>query len=132
MAALPVLLIKVTGTALFLWVYFATSIKRLHDRDKSGWWMIPFFVAPGVFNQFADRLVGTFPGDIYLLMLVGLVDFRFPDLGLHRNVFPEGIAKDQPLRTRPAAAARHQAALGAAERGRNGAAQGWPTAGLAC
>ncbi len=54
-ADLPSLLIRGIGTSLFLWVYLATSIKRLHDRDKSGWWMVPFFVYPGLYNQFADR-----------------------------------------------------------------------------
>ena len=101
-AHVPYLLIEVTGTALFVWVYFATSIKRLHDRDKSGWWMVPFFVAPGLYNQFADRL-----GDSYLAISIPHAGrpchFRLRDLGLHRNVFPEGIAKDQPVRARPAA-----------------------------
>ena len=55
-ADLPRLLIKLFGTSLLMWVYFATSIKRLHDRDKSGWWMVPFFAVPGLYNQFADRL----------------------------------------------------------------------------
>jgi len=55
-ADLPRLLIKLFGTSLVMWVYFAISIKRLHDRDKSGWWMVPFFAAPGLYNQFADRL----------------------------------------------------------------------------
>ena len=49
------------GTPLFLWVYFATSIKRLHDRNKSAWWMIPFFVIPGLFDQFDDHLPDTYP-----------------------------------------------------------------------
>ena len=49
------------GTPLFLWVYFATSIKRLHDRNKSAWWMIPFFIIPGLFDQFNDRLPDTYP-----------------------------------------------------------------------
>jgi uncharacterized membrane protein YhaH (DUF805 family) len=33
------LLAKTVGTLLFAWVYAATSIKRLHDRDKAagGW-----------------------------------------------------------------------------------------------
>jgi uncharacterized membrane protein YhaH (DUF805 family) len=44
------------GTPVFLWVYLATSIKRLHDRDKSGWWMVPFFVVPGLYGQFEHRL----------------------------------------------------------------------------
>ena len=36
------LVMKTIGTLLFAWVYMATSIKRLHDRDRSGWWMVPF------------------------------------------------------------------------------------------
>jgi uncharacterized membrane protein YhaH (DUF805 family) len=49
---LPRLLVKLFGTPLLMWVYFATSIKRLHDRDKSGWWMVPFFAVPGLYDQF--------------------------------------------------------------------------------
>jgi uncharacterized membrane protein YhaH (DUF805 family) len=56
------------GTLVFLWVYVATSIKRLHDRNRSGWWMVPFFVAPGLYHQFEDRL-----GDSYMAALLGLV-----------------------------------------------------------
>ena len=56
LADLPRLLVKLLGTTLLMWVYFAASIKRLHDRDKSGWWMVPFFAVPGLYNQFADRL----------------------------------------------------------------------------
>ncbi|HWX61459.1 DUF805 domain-containing protein [Bradyrhizobium sp.] len=49
------------GMPLFLWIYLATSIKRLHDRNKSAWWMIPFFVIPGLFDQFDDRLPNSYP-----------------------------------------------------------------------
>jgi uncharacterized membrane protein YhaH (DUF805 family) len=35
----------------------AVGIKRLHDRDKSGWWMLFFYVAPVVL-----ALVGAFIG----------------------------------------------------------------------
>jgi uncharacterized membrane protein YhaH (DUF805 family) len=52
---------KAVGTPLFLWVYVAASIKRLHDRDKSAWWMVPFFVVPGLFHQFEDRLGDSYP-----------------------------------------------------------------------
>jgi uncharacterized membrane protein YhaH (DUF805 family) len=27
----------------------AVCIKRLHDRDRSAWWLLPFYVGPGVF-----------------------------------------------------------------------------------
>jgi uncharacterized membrane protein YhaH (DUF805 family) len=53
------------GTLLFTWVYLATAIKRLHDRDKSAWWAIPYFVVPGSCSQFADRLP-----DSYLMLTV--------------------------------------------------------------
>ena len=70
LADLPRLLAKLLGISLLLWVYFAISIKRLHDRDKSGWWMVPFFVAPGLYNQFDDRLP-----DSYFMMLPALIVF---------------------------------------------------------
>src|SRR4051812_10083209 len=59
---------KAIGTPLFLWVYLATSIKRLHDRNKSAWWMLLYFFFPGLFDQFADRL-----GDSYPVIFVALV-----------------------------------------------------------
>jgi len=61
---------KAIGTPLFLWVYVATSIKRLHDRDRSSWWMIPFFAVPGFYGQFSDRL-----GDSIPAMLVAAIVF---------------------------------------------------------
>jgi len=36
LAGLPVLFFQTAGSVLLLWVFFATSVKRLHDRDKSG------------------------------------------------------------------------------------------------
>ena len=67
-AHLPILVIKTAGSSLFLWVYLAISVKRLHDRDKSGWWMVPFFALPGLYNQFSDRL-----DDSYLVIPLGLI-----------------------------------------------------------
>jgi uncharacterized membrane protein YhaH (DUF805 family) len=43
-------------TPLLLWVFLAVSVKRLHDRDRSGWWMMLFFVVPGLYKQFEHRL----------------------------------------------------------------------------
>lgn len=54
-------------TLVFAWLYAAASIKRLHDRNKSGWWMVPFVGAAGLYGQFGDRLGGS-----YATALVGL------------------------------------------------------------
>ncbi len=58
--SLSTLIVNLIGTPVFLWVYFATSIKRLHDRDRSGWWMVPFFVLPGLYHQFEGRLPNSY------------------------------------------------------------------------
>ncbi|MBR0785269.1 DUF805 domain-containing protein [Bradyrhizobium iriomotense] len=50
------LILKASGLALFSWIFLATAIKRLHDRDRSGWWIVLFFFLPGLFSQFADLL----------------------------------------------------------------------------
>ena len=62
----PTLILKAFGTSLFLWIYLATAIKRLHDRDRSGWWIVPFFVVPGLFSQFSDLL----PDSSWVLAIV--------------------------------------------------------------
>jgi uncharacterized membrane protein YhaH (DUF805 family) len=66
--------ITIPMTVLFAWCYAATSIKRLHDRDKSGWWLVPFVVFPGLCGRFGDRL-GDLPGGSYAVTLLGLVAF---------------------------------------------------------
>jgi uncharacterized membrane protein YhaH (DUF805 family) len=79
------LLAKTVGTLLFAWVYAATSIKRLHDRDKSGWWMVPFFVVPGLYNQFESQL-----GDFIAVQLLALVAFIFGLWGFIEMYFLKG------------------------------------------
>lgn len=61
-------LLTLPMTVVFAWVYAATSIKRLHDRNKSSWWIVPFVVAPGLVGRFEDWL-----GDSYAAALLGLV-----------------------------------------------------------
>ncbi|MBR0969062.1 MULTISPECIES: DUF805 domain-containing protein [Bradyrhizobium] len=75
----PALIFKVFATPLFLWIYLATATKRLHDRNRSGWWMIPFFVVPGLFDQFSDLLPNSnwvlpFALAASILWLWGLVE----------------------------------------------------------
>ncbi|HZR73161.1 DUF805 domain-containing protein [Bradyrhizobium sp.] len=67
------------GTLIFAWVYLATAVKRLHDRDKSGWWALPYLVVPGLYTQFQDRLPDAdwllpLPWAGVLLMIAGFVE----------------------------------------------------------
>ena len=106
-ADLPRLLIKLFGTSLVMWVYFAISIKRLHDRDKSGWWMVPFFAVPGLYNQFADRLPDS-PADLPLaiaalgLCLWGFIEMYCLKGSRKTNRFgADPLAPKPPRDTRP-------------------------------
>jgi uncharacterized membrane protein YhaH (DUF805 family) len=78
-AHLVLMFFESVGTLVFVWVYLATGIKRLHDRDKAGWWMIPYFVIPGLYAQFQNRLPDSyliFPLTlaVLLLLIAGFID----------------------------------------------------------
>lgn len=57
---LPLLLLKLAATALMLWIYLAIMVKRLHDRGKSAWWLLAYFVLPGLYKQFEERLPDSY------------------------------------------------------------------------
>lgn len=78
-AHLVVTFIHAAGTLIFAWVYVATCVKRLHDRDKNGWWIVPYFVFAGLYSQFQDRLPDSYllfslSWSAVLLMIAGFVD----------------------------------------------------------
>src|SRR5207244_10023273 len=45
--AVATLLSSAVGLVIFVSGIFV-AIKRLHDRDKSGWWLLLFYIAPSV------------------------------------------------------------------------------------
>ena len=64
----------------FAFVYAAVSIKRLHDRNKSGWWLLPFVGATGLYTHFGDMLgvVAPYAGVVAaVLSLWGFVEMGF-------------------------------------------------------
>jgi uncharacterized membrane protein YhaH (DUF805 family) len=85
---LPVVLAKAIGIVLVLWIFLATSIKRLHDRDKSGWWMVPFFVLPNLFNHYSDLLP-----DSYFMLIPALILFALMIWGFVELYFLSGSRK---------------------------------------
>lgn len=90
-------ILKASGMALFLWIYLATVIKRLHDRDSSGWWIVPFFFIPGLYSQFSDLLPNSswmlpFSLTVLVLWLWGLVEmFCRPGTSGHNRFGPDPL-----------------------------------------
>jgi uncharacterized membrane protein YhaH (DUF805 family) len=74
------LIFHVAGTPIFavaLWILAATTIKRLHDRNKTGWWIFVFFIAPHLLGKIGDLLLGDSSAadiatDILVLIIFGL------------------------------------------------------------
>jgi uncharacterized membrane protein YhaH (DUF805 family) len=74
----------VTGLmgVVFAWLYAAASIRRLHDRNRSGWWMLPFLVAIGHHDGVAAWFGSSSPARwigfaLYIVSLWGIVEFYF-------------------------------------------------------
>lgn len=72
----------VNVVALYSWI--AVSCKRLHDRDKSGWWLILLFVMPTVLLAVGTMLLGAFKSEAGLACLfaaLGIVIWAIIELG---------------------------------------------------
>jgi uncharacterized membrane protein YhaH (DUF805 family) len=41
-----------------IWVGLAVGAKRLHDRDRSAWWLLLFYAVPSILSSAADRIEG--------------------------------------------------------------------------
>jgi uncharacterized membrane protein YhaH (DUF805 family) len=91
-----------------LWVFLATAVKRLHDRDRSGWWMVPFFFAPELYRHFQELLGGSFPATVFgnvspILYTWGIVELYFLRGTRWTNRFgPNPLGKQQMRRRSPA------------------------------
>jgi uncharacterized membrane protein YhaH (DUF805 family) len=98
------LILKSSGLAVFAWIFLATAIKRLHDRNRSGWWIVLFIFMPGLFSQFSDLLPDAnwtlpFVLTASTLWLWGLAEmFCVPGTSGHNRFGPDPLAEtdDRP------------------------------------
>jgi len=77
----------------------AISVKRLHDRGKSSWWLLLFYVVPGLLSSFAGRSVDG--SNIWWMLTIalftvsvwGLVEMGFLRGGRQANKYgPDPLA----------------------------------------
>jgi len=61
----------------------AIAIKRLHDRDKSGWWVVLFYVVPSILNQLAQHMGGA--GIILALASLAISIWGFVEIACLRG-----------------------------------------------
>jgi uncharacterized membrane protein YhaH (DUF805 family) len=65
------------------WISLALTTKRLHDRDKSAWWLLLFCLAPSTLQAVGSR-VGS-EGVILFLVSVGISIWGFVEMGCLRG-----------------------------------------------
>ena len=58
----PALHLDVVGVVAMSWINVATTVKRLHDRNWSGWWAIPVFVLNRVLFTYYGLFLGNYFG----------------------------------------------------------------------
>jgi len=75
------------GVAVVLalaWIDLAVSVKRLHDRDKSAWWLLLFYVVPAAIlpvlgllgNRSANLILGSVRAGIGIWAFVEIACLR--------------------------------------------------------
>src|SRR5664280_2488803 len=89
--AAPLFIIMVV-LVLIPWLLWGVSIttERLHDRDKSAWWLVLFYLVPGVFGQLSkypwfEGAAGTVLHSFLALAGFALTLWGFVEIGCLRG-----------------------------------------------
>ncbi|MGC2823954.1 MAG: DUF805 domain-containing protein [Pseudolabrys sp.] len=72
----------------------AVAVKRLHDRDKSGWWVLVFYLLPGVIGN-----IGPYTGldFVFQLASLALTIWTLVELGFLRGTSGRNQYGPDPL-----------------------------------
>ena len=66
-----------------LWIGLALGAKRLHDRGKSAWWLVVFYVVPGILSGVSSQI--GMAGVVLGLVSFGVSIWAFVELGCLRG-----------------------------------------------
>lgn len=78
-----------TATVIFIlaipgvWIALALGAKRLHDRDKSAWWLLVFYVLPSALEEIGKDTGRA--GIILILIALVLSLWALVELGFRRG-----------------------------------------------
>jgi uncharacterized membrane protein YhaH (DUF805 family) len=100
-APLFIIMVVIVLIPWLLWGFSITT-ERLHDRDKSAWWLVVFYLVPGVLGQLAKA--AWFAGAAgtvlyYVLALAGfaLTIWGFVEIGFLRGTAGSNTHGPDPL-----------------------------------
>jgi uncharacterized membrane protein YhaH (DUF805 family) len=78
------LLIWLVGLILLIlgtWSGLAVGVKRLHDRDKSGWWILLFWLGPSILGGWQTVTPDLGGGFIFSIGATAIAIWAFVELG---------------------------------------------------
>ena len=79
-----------------IWIGLAIGAKRLHDRDKSAWWLLVFYVLPGILSSLGNQM-----DDLGFLILhvvsFAITVWAFVELGCLRGTLGPNQYGPDPL-----------------------------------
>lgn len=95
-AVLP-FIVSAALSVLLGWIIIAVSSKRLHDRGKSGWWLVIFIVAPFALIEVGFSLGGDAAHAFCALAALALHLWSFVEMGCRRGVRGRNAYGPDPL-----------------------------------
>jgi uncharacterized membrane protein YhaH (DUF805 family) len=75
----PAIVLALLVVPALIWITLALATKRLHDRDKSGWWLLLFYFAPGILDTIEESIGSA--GFIVGLIGIGISIWGLVELG---------------------------------------------------
>jgi uncharacterized membrane protein YhaH (DUF805 family) len=93
------LLLGTLGPAIIIstWCFAAIAIKRLHDRDRSGWWMVVFFIVPPLLDKLWDWLDSPTAAFFVSLLGAALSVWAFVEIFCLRGTRGPNLFGSDPL-----------------------------------
>lgn len=98
--AIPAMIVLfVPVLVALIWITLALSIKRLHDRDKSAWWVLLFYLAPSILEAIG-RYSGSTGSILISLIGAGISIWGLVELGFLRGTVGQNSYGPDPLQVR--------------------------------
>jgi len=98
------LILSLAFFVVFIWAGLAVAVKRLHDRDKAGWWLLVFYGVPLVFDILAvivsppgTNAEPSAIGTIFLLAGFAIIIWFFVELYCLRGTVGDNRFGPDPL-----------------------------------
>jgi uncharacterized membrane protein YhaH (DUF805 family) len=100
-APLFIIMVVLVLVPWLLWGFSITT-ERLHDRDKSAWWLVVFYLVPGALGQFAKAAWVAGPAGTVLHYILALASFAltiwgFVEIGCLRGTAGSNTYGPDPL-----------------------------------